>query len=157
MSVITSLLVSYDREATAYVQSLGLKAVAVVSNGLQTSGHQKPTGDFFIAGVKIMKLPQLVNDAIVSTQEFFAHEFFPWMLTYGATPATIWLVGFLFSLAVWFWVYKKAVIDKVGVTLLDEIIVWIIAILLLIPFWPFLLGLIVAQKLLENLGEEKIH
>ncbi len=30
VSVITSLLVSNDREAAAYVQSLGLKAVAVV-------------------------------------------------------------------------------------------------------------------------------
>jgi hypothetical protein len=40
VSVITLLLASYDREAAAYVQSLGLKAVAVVSNGLQTSGHQ---------------------------------------------------------------------------------------------------------------------
>ena len=41
VSVITSLLVSYDREAAAYVQSFGLKAVAVVSNGLKTSGHQR--------------------------------------------------------------------------------------------------------------------
>jgi hypothetical protein len=35
VSVITPLLVSYDREAAAYVQSLGLKAVAVVSLRLE--------------------------------------------------------------------------------------------------------------------------
>ncbi len=98
-----------------------------------------------------MKLLQLVSDIIRSTQQFLINEFFPWALTYGAPSMTIWLVGLMFSFAIWRWVYKKAVIDKAGVTFLDESIVWVMAILFLIPFWPLFLGSIIGPKLLKDL------
>ena len=130
-----------------------------------------------------MRLPQFLSELTISIQGFFMNELLPWMITYGATAITIWLIGFLFSLAVWFFLYKKAIeeIDKekkelailfarlpntttIPVSTFTRFTVWItplytwaIAILLLIPFWPLLLGLITAPKLLRKFEEKKTN
>lgn len=105
---------------------------------------------------------QLFFDTMAYIQDYFVNSAFPWMLTWGATSTTFWLIGFLFTYAIYFlWVSKISEEDRKKVmdlkarlethnkvmseqfsqaSIVERALMYVILFVLLMILWPIFLG-----------------